>query len=174
MREVLLEVRIPRALLAALVASVALLAAGMAGAAQADDPPSAPEALSPRLIKQKNDKAKVKGATPVVITTAPERFAYAASIGIPEKFGRFASCDVTAVLRVTSGSIAVGALTRDQKTFVAQIAPVKPTPTRKAAPVTMKVSPMKDVGEIVFSNAEEKDGVASTVEVSKVTVGPCQ
>ncbi len=171
MREVLLVVAKRGALLAALAVTAVLLTADVGMAVQADEPPASPERLSLRLIKLKYTKAKVKGTSPVVITTAPERFAYAASIGIPEKFNRFESCDVTVVLKVTSGSIAIGALTRNQEKFVAQAAPLKPG---KAGPVTLKASPMKDVGEIVFSNAQDEDGVASTAEVSRVSIGPCQ
>jgi hypothetical protein len=172
MREVVIAVRKTRRAVAALVACAVVTAAGAAAAVVADAPPSSPEPLSLRLIKPKYEKATVKGTSPVTIVTAPERFAYAASVAIPEKFNRFESCDVTAVLKVTSGRMVIGALTRNQSTFVAQSKAI--VARRKPAAVTIVVSPMRSVGELVFSNAADEDGTSSTAEVSKVTVGPCR
>lgn len=161
----------------ALVVATLSLSGGLALAADpakpspADEPPSTPTDLSLRLLKSKYDKASVKGSNPVVVTTAAEGSAYAASMGIPEGYNRFQSCKLTARVKVKSGQIQVGALTRDQTTFVALVQPVKPT--KKPTDVVLDVSPMKDVGELLIGNSMGGDGVKSVVEVSRISIGPC-
>ncbi|MBM4244707.1 MAG: hypothetical protein FJ148_12960 [Deltaproteobacteria bacterium] len=145
---------------------------GSAVAGPANQPPSSPEALSLRLLKVKHGKASLKGSNPVVVTTGPERMGYAVSIAVPEKFDRFASCEISTTLRVKSGHITMAALTRDQSKFVATKQPIDPT--KNPAVFKMTVAPMSDVGEILFANAARTDDSPSVFEVSEITVGPCK
>ena len=156
------------------IAATAILVAvaGPAFSAPANRPPSSAEALSLRLLKVKNNKATLKGSAPVVVTTGPEQMGYAVSIAVPEKFDRFASCEISATLRVKTGRITMAALTRDQSKFVATKQPIDPT--KKPAVFTMTVAPMSDVGEILFANAARTDDSPSVFEVSKITIGPCK
>jgi len=122
-------------------------------------------------------KAKLKkvlsneGETKVVITTAPQRFAYAAKIPIPEEVKKNDHALLSIDLIIRSGSAVIGVLTQDEQRFL-ENSSVFGIPwwqfSEEKKHITLSVKSFQEAGFIVVSSGDgARRGV---IEIQSISI----
>lgn len=111
-------------------------------------------------------RARVTLGTPVVVETAPEQYAYAASWALTDDHRKLSSCEIL-IKAETDGQVQFNILDKAGKKFLTQTT-VKASILQKT--VSLNVEAMQDAGSIILSNAAPQPNIKSVVKIHEISM----